>query len=108
MLDYVFTGIIYNVVDGDTVDAELDLGFRLKIKQRLRLSGIDTPERGQEGYQQAKDALANFVLDKEVLVTTYKSSKYGYYLADIEFDNQKINSLMIEEGYARPYFGGTK
>jgi len=108
MVNYTFNAYIYNVVDGDTVDAEVDLGFRLKIKQRLRLNGIDTPERGQAGYQEAKEALAKFVLDKEVLVTTYKSSKYGQYLVDIHFDDQKINSLMIEEGYAKPYFGGTK
>ena len=105
---YNYKAEVYNVVDGDTVDVMVDLGFKMYTKQRIRLAGIDTPERGQKGFQEAKDALTNFVLNKEVLVTTYKSSKYGYYLADIEFDNQKINSLMIEEGYARPYFGGTK
>lgn len=107
-MDYVFKAYIFNVVDGDTVDAELDLGFSIKIKQRLRLNGIDTPERGQPGYQEAKEALTKFVLDKEVLVTTYKTSKYGQYLADIEFDNQQINLLMIEQKYARSYSGGTK
>lgn len=108
MINYTFKARIFNVVDGDTVDAEIDLGFQLKIKQRLRLNGIDTPERGQVGYQEAKDALAKFVLDKEVLVTTYKTSKYGQYLAEIEFDNQNINLLMIEQKFAKSYFGGTK
>lgn len=108
MLDYVFNAKVYNVVDGDTIDVELDLGFRLSIKQRLRLNGIDTPERGQPGFNEAKEALAKYILNKDVLVTTYKTSKYGYYLADIEFDNQKINNLMVEEGYAKRYFGGTK
>lgn len=108
MVDYVFTAHVYNVVDGDTIDVEIDLGFRLMIKQRLRLNGIDTPERGQLGYAEAKNAMEKYILDKDVILTTYKASKYGYYLADIEFDNQKINTLMISEGYAKPYFGGTK
>jgi micrococcal nuclease len=107
-MEYIFSGIVYNVVDGDTVDAELDLGFKLKIKQRLRLAGIDTPERGQPGFEEAKQALIEKTLNKTLTFTTYKQSKWGYFLADIEFDDQSINQSMITEGFAKPYTGGTK
>lgn len=109
-MDYIFTGTVYNVVDGDTVDAELDLGFRIKIRQRLRLSGIDTPERGQPGFNEAKVALANLVLNKTLTFITYKPSKYGYFLAEIEMEDSEttVNQYMINEGFAKPYSGGTK
>lgn len=108
-MEYVFKGIVYNVVDGDTVDAELDLGFKIKIKQRLRLADIDTPERGQEGYEEARTALASYVKDKTLTFITQKQSKWGYYLAHIELeDGYSVNRLMLDEGYAKKYIGGTK
>ncbi len=108
-MEYVFRGTVYNVVDGDTVDAELDLGFKIKIKQRLRLADIDTPERGQPGYEEARTALASYVKDKNFNISTQKQSKWGYYLAHIEReDGYTINRMMIDEGYAKHYSGGTK
>ena len=109
-MDYIFTGTVYNVVDGDTIDIELDLGFRIKTRQRLRLSGIDTPERGQPGYDEAKVALSNLILGKTVTCITFKPSKYGYFLAVIEQKDSDvtINQHMINEGLAKPYFGGAK
>lgn len=107
-MEYIFSGTVYNVVDGDTVDAELDLGFKLKIKQRLRLAGIDTPERGRPGYDEAKKALMEKTLNKPLTFITYKQSKWGYFLADIEVGDIIINQQMISEGFAKPYTGGTK
>lgn len=106
--DYIFAAVIYNVVDGDTVDAELDLGFKLKLKQRLRLSGIDTPERGQPGYNEAKTALIESVMTKRVSIITHKPSKFGYYLADIFVDGININEKMLTEGFAKSYHGEKK
>lgn len=108
-MDYVFRGTVYNVVDGDTVDVELDLGFKIKIKQRFRLADIDTPERGQPGFEEARTALASYVKDKVLTFVTQKQSKWGYYLAHIEYeDGYTVNRQMIDEGYAKAYFGGTK
>lgn len=105
---YEFDAIVCNVVDGDTVDALVDLGFRMYTRQRLRLAGLDTPERGQVGFQEAKQFLTDKVLNRSVVIKTTKPSKYGHYLAELYLDSVNINSLLLENGYAKPYDGGTK
>ena len=99
---------VYYVVDGDTVDVNVDLGFKVYTKQRIRLAGINTPERGQPGYEEAKQFLTEQVLNKVVRLQTTKASKWGYFLGDIYTANEHINQLMIAQGFAKPYFGGTK
>lgn len=106
---YTYNAKIYNIVDGDTVDAEIDLGFKVRTKQRLRLRGIDTPERGQPGYDAAKAFVADKVYGKDVLITTFKASKFGYYLAEVVLpDNKILNDILVNEGLAEPYNGGKK
>ena len=105
---FQYKATVYNVVDGDTVDVNVDLGFKVYTKQRVRLNGIDTPERGQPGYQEAGNKLRELVLDKEIQLMTYKQSKWGYFLADIYANGDYINSRMIAEGFAKHYTGGTK
>ena len=55
---YQYSATVYNVVDGDTIDVVVDLGFKITTKQRLRLNGIDTPEKGQPGFNEAKEWLS--------------------------------------------------
>lgn len=106
MFEYKAT--IENVVDGDTVDAFIDLGFKVCIKQRLRLAGLDTPERGQPGYLEAKAFVIDKVLDKVVVIKTEKVSKWGYFLADVFIDGSHLNKALLAEGLAKPYDGGKK
>ena len=62
--NFSYKATVLRVVDGDTVDAEIDLGFRMKTTQRLRLKGIDTPElRGGTDEAQAKGQLAKSVVE---------------------------------------------
>jgi micrococcal nuclease len=93
---------IVNVVDGDTCDIEIDLGFSLKLKQRFRLSGLDTPERGQPGWQEATDFLKAFV-GKPCTVYSTKLDKYGRYLAEIVSNDVQINQYMLSLGLAKVY-----
>lgn len=102
---YNYYGVVYNVVDGDTIDVNIDLGFKITIKQRLRLNGLDTPERGQPGYKEAKDWLTEKLLNQKVLITTSKPSKFGYYLAEIILDTIYINNSLLELNLAKPYSG---
>lgn len=106
MFEYKAT--IENVVDGDTVDAFIDLGFKVCIKQRLRLAGLDTPERGQPGYLEAKAFVIDKVLDKVVMIRTEKVSKWGYFLADVFIDGSHLNKALLAESFAKPYDGGKK
>jgi len=106
---YEYRAKIEHVVDGDSVDAVIDVGFKTNIRQRLRLARIDTPERGQDGYAQARDFVTWAVLDKPVLVKTEKTSKWGYYLAEITLpDGRNLSDALLEEGLAKPYDGGKK
>lgn len=122
--DYVYQAEIARWVDGDTVDVDiyifLDCGFHFRetknIKQRLRLYGINTPERGQVNYKEATAfEEAHAPVGTEVTVKTYKmptgyasDEKYGRYLADVYVQDVNLNQTILASGLAVAYFGGTK
>ncbi len=75
---FEYRAIVENVVDGDTVDLTVDLGFRIQIRDRFRLSGINTPEvRGseREAGLRSKEWLTNQLLGKEVTIKTEKDKR---------------------------------
>ena len=109
---------IQKVVDGDTIDAEIDLGFDISLTKRIRLDGIDTPESrttntdekklGLEAKEWLKKQLEN---KHQILVKTKlpdSTEKYGRILGRLYIDDVCINDLMVTEGYAWKYDGGTK
>jgi micrococcal nuclease len=108
---------VVKVVDGDTIDIEIDLGFSLTKKERCRVAGIDTPEsrtRNLVEKQYGKAAalyLAGMLKNaKELKVRTEKDGKYGRMLGWIYADDQELslNEQMVVDGYAWQYDGGTK
>jgi micrococcal nuclease len=111
---------VTNVVDGDTIDVEIDLGFSVSYAQRLRLAGIDTPESRTTDKAEkvlgleAKEYLKSKVKEaKDIVVKTEKpdsSEKYGRILGWVYVDgsNKSINEQMIEDGHAWKYMGETK
>lgn len=106
---YSYKGVVEYVVDGDTMDIYLDLGFKVFTRQRMRVAHVDTPERGQPNYKEAADAARSLLLGKNITVKTSKISKWGYYLAEITTDTgEDYGKKLIEMGLAKPYEGGTK
>jgi micrococcal nuclease len=111
---------VTNVVDGDTIDVEIDLGFDISFSSRVRLAGIDTPEsRTKDKAEKAlglevKEYLKSKIKDaKSVVIKTEKmdsSEKYGRILGWVFLDGStvSINEQMISEGYAWGYLGDTK
>ena len=111
---------IEKVVDGDTVDIVIDLGFSLTKKERVRLSGIDTPETRTKDLEEkelgmdAKNFLTRRLDDAvgyNLVVKTEKDGKYGRMLGWLyksDEDTMSINQIMIDKGYAWAYDGGTK
>lgn len=94
---YIFKGKCINVVDGDTVDVNLNFGFDITAKRRLRLLNTDTPERGQTLYNEAKQFVIDKIFGLEVYIQTYKSDTFGRYLANIYYDDDgKIKCLNDE------------
>lgn len=100
VFDYV---VVINVVDGDTIDCIVDLGFSIKYFQRFRLLGVDTPERGQPGYDDAKNYLIQRVLNRDIVLHSTKQDKYGRYLATVIVDGSSVNQELLDLGLARIY-----
>ena len=111
---------VNKIVDGDTIDVDIDLGFAVSFTQRVRLAGIDTPESrttdlkekalGLEVKEKIKKELA---AAKDVVIKTEKpdsSEKYGRILGWVFLDGSDVslNQKLINEGYAWTYGGGTK
>ena len=112
---FVYQAELERVVDGDTVDVPLDLGFDVKLhKQRVRLHGIDTPESRTRNLEEKKLGLAAKERLKELCVGRFKvkslgKGKYGRVLGiPYTEDGQDICQLLIDEGHAVEYYGGKK
>ena len=108
---------ITRVVDGDTVDADIDLGFSIKFQSRIRLYGIDTPEsRTRNLDEKARGKLASKFLEdsiekaSSVKVKTKldKKGKFGRVLGSIIADDVDLNQTMIDKNLAVKYFGQSK
>ena len=112
---------VERVVDGDTIDVNIDLGFDIHHSARVRMMGIDTPESRTRNLAEKALGLASKARLKEMLkgqkvkLLTSKEGKgkFGRVLADvIIIDKQGIetncNQQLIEEVHARPYYGGKK
>ena len=109
------------VVDGDTVDVDIDLGFGIwQMNERVRIMGIDTPEsRTRDKVEKkfglaAKAKLKSLLGPNPVLQTTISKKgedmkgKFGRVLGDFLVDGKKVTEIMCKAGHAVPYFGGSK
>jgi micrococcal nuclease len=108
MVDYKYKAKCLKVVDGDTVDLEVDVGFKMSFKHRFRLAKINAPEiRGEESENglKTKDWLTLHILGEELEIYSYKDKddKYGRYLATIFFEGEDINQKMVDLGLAKKY-----
>jgi micrococcal nuclease len=111
---------IHKVVDGDTIDADIDLGFDISLTKRIRLAGIDTPEsRTTDAKEKAlglevKEWLKHRLeFAKDIIIKTElpdSTEKYGRIIGHLYINGEEvsINNQMISEGYAWEYDGGTK
>jgi len=111
---------VENVVDGDTIDVLIDLGFDILFQSRVRLAGIDTPESRTKDLAEkalgleSKEYLKKHLKDaKSVVIKTEKmdsSEKYGRILGwlYVNGDTESVNDKMINDGYAWGYMGETK
>jgi len=103
---YEYKAEIIAVYDGDTVTADIDLGFNTwRRDERLRLSGINAPEvRGKQRSEGlvSRDALREKILGKEVIICTIrdKKGKYGRYLVEIHLEGLNINGWLVDNEYA--------
>ena len=121
---YIYRAKLDRVVDGDTVDALIDVGFDIWFKKRIRFKGVDTWESRTRNLEEKKKGLATKARTKELLekvssksgyfrIKSYGTGKYGRVLADIFIQDKEgktifINETLIKESHAYVYDGGTK
>ena len=113
-----FNAHLVRVVDGDTIDADIELGFSVFMRDRIRLMGIDTPESRTRNLQEkswglaAKHRLIELLAETDgefTLVTEdMEKGKFGRVLGTIEINGKDANQTLIEENFAIPYEGGNK
>ena len=113
---YVYNAKCTRVVDGDTIDAQIDLGFDVHKKIRIRMVGINTPESRTRDLEEKKRGLAAKYRVKELLESQKNKfilhsqgvGKYGRCLGVIFLGESKLQDILLEEGHAVEYFGGKR
>ena len=122
MYTYKITPV--KIIDGDTIDAEIDLGFDVKIKKRIRFMGINTPESRTRDLEEkarglaAKDRVKQLLEGcKNITLKSHGVGKFGRCLGEIHIDMVdgqenltlvSLNELLINEGHATEYHGGKR
>ena len=109
---------IIKIVDGDTVDLGIDLGFDLTVKIRVRMSGINAWKSRTRNLEEKKKGLAAKVRLTEMCeeslgkgnlkISTKEKGKYGRYLGVLYAGGKSINDAMVNEGHAHYYDGGKR
>ena len=113
---FEYNAEVLRVVDGDTLDARIDLGFDVHVKKRIRLHGIDTWESRTRDAEEKKKGIAAKSRLVELLqadqgkfkLISYGVGKFGRVLGDIEISAGNVCDILVEEGHAYSYFGGNK
>ena len=111
---YTYKARLDRVVDGDTVDAHIDLGFDISVHKRIRLAGIDSPESRTRDLEEkarglaSKDRLIDLLKYGEFTLESKEVGKYGRVLGVLLVNDLNINETLVEEGYAVEYWGGKK
>lgn len=112
---YTYKARVIRWVDGDTVWLEVDLGFRMTTQNDFRLYGVNTPERGKPGFEEATFRVNQLApVGTEVLVKTYRvPDKYGRWLVlmladQTEGSKLSVNQSLVDEKLAVGYYGKTK
>mgnify|MGYP003321987900 FL=1 len=116
-IPFTYKAEVTRVVDGDTIDVELDLGFSILMRARVRLLGIDTPESRTRDLEEkkfglaAKDYLKHWIEEqKYVMIESTEKGKFGRVLGNVWNPECTVcvNTKMIEDHHAVPYTGQSK
>ena len=107
---FKYSAIVENVVDGDTVDLSIDLGFDIWHNIRVRLIGIDTPEKWFDYGKVVKQYVKQSLEGKEITIKTEKADKYGRYLVEVYLSGfrDSFNQHLIDVGMAKSYGGASR
>ena len=114
---HIYSAKLVRVVDGDTADAMIDLGFNTHIKRRVRMYGINAPESRTRDLEEkkkglaAKERLKEILASDNIIMKSHGKGKYGRILGEmyVEKDQEiSVNDILVREGHAKKYFGGKR
>ena len=116
---YRYNVEVTRIVDGDTVDVDIDLGFGMVYKkQRVRMMGIDTPESRTRDLEEkfyglaSKAHLTELLKDQKVQLQSYDKGKFGRIMGELwrvtNFADKSLNQYLVEKNHAVPYYGQSK
>tara|TARA_R110001592_G_scaffold20761_5_gene83841 strand:- start:2701 stop:3162 length:462 start_codon:yes stop_codon:yes gene_type:complete len=118
---YEYKATVVKIIDGDTVDVDIDLGFGIVLKdERVRIMGIDTPEsrtsdKVEDLFGEAAKARVGQLMGETAILKTQinkngedMKGKFGRILGDFVLGDKMLTEILIEEGHAVPYMGGAK
>ena len=116
---HIYSAKLVRVVDGDTCDAMIDLGFNVWVKNRIRFMGVDAWESRTRDLDEKKKGLAAKAFTKDLLensddgkfsIISYGTGKYGRVLGElfVKGHEKSVNQLLLENGHAYEYEGGKK
>jgi micrococcal nuclease len=106
---WTYQAKVERVIDGDTIDVTIDLGFSIWYKTRMRLLGVDTAEKITAFGKVTKSLLVNAIEGKMVKVEVSKPDKYGRFLCNVWLAGAtSINQQLIDQNVAKGYMGDSK
>jgi micrococcal nuclease len=105
---YEYKAVVKKVIDADTIDLVIDLGFYISVQKRVRVLGIDAPEVNTKEGKEAREFVRSYLqIGMDVIVRTEKdkNDKYGRFLADIIYQDIPLSKVLLDKGLAKPYAG---
>tara|TARA_R100000742_G_C4271924_1_gene90980 strand:+ start:339 stop:677 length:339 start_codon:yes stop_codon:yes gene_type:complete len=109
-----YSAEILRVVDGDTVDVRVDLGFKVHFNVRVRLYGLNAPESRTRDLEEkklglaAKERLDQLLENKDIVLKSHGVGKFGRCLGTLYANKTNVNAQLINEGHATEYYGGKR
>jgi micrococcal nuclease len=102
---YEYKAVVKKVIDGDTIDVTIDLGFNIKYTERVRLARINAPEMSTDAGKVVKTFMVDTLEGRDVTIRTQKNTfdKYGRWIAEVFYNEQSINQLLLDKNMAVTY-----
>lgn len=102
---YEYHAVVKKVIDGDTIDITIDLGFSIQYTERVRLARINAPEMSTQEGKIIKTFMQDTLEGRNVTIRTEKNTfdKYGRWIAEIFYNEQSINQLLLDKNMAVKY-----
>ena len=104
MQEWIVPAVVTRIIDGDTIEVTLDLGWKLYKNDHVRFVGINAPEKNTPEGIGARDFLSIYLkVGQKVMIHSHKLDKYGRCLATVMVGDVNLNNLMVKSGHAVEY-----